>query len=348
MPHLSLTIRSATRDLTENLPIPESRSRVQHWFESGFRSALLGTTQADWQLAMSAGREPRLVRHRPSVTALPDRGHDRKKTEPLGREATPWLQELGVMDASGKVRKTMADKHRQIRHYAAILQQLAGELTLPADGSFTVIDMGCGKGYLTFAAWHLLRKRFDRPIRVIGVETRRELVDLSQAAADRIGATGLEFIHGSIAEVELPQFDALIALHACNTATDQAILRGIRQQAQLIITAPCCHHELRPQILLPPPLDALRAHGFFTGHLSEWLTDGLRTLHLEWAGYRTRLIEFVSPEHTPKNLLIAGVRHSPPFAHPNRRDQIERLKQFFAIQSHALDPLLKAPGPSCS
>jgi hypothetical protein len=200
--------------------------------------------------------------------------------------------------------------------------------------------MGCGKGYLTFALWHLFARVWKRPVTVIGVEVREELVDSANALAQQIGAEGLEFTAGTIESATLPNVDALIALHACNTATDDAIRRGIELGAKLIIVAPCCHKEVRPQLGRPAPLAAVLEHGLMAERMAEWATDGLRALFLEWAGYRAKLIEFVSTEHTPKNLMIAAVRDGKPFASTAARARIGQFKEFFGIQHHALDPLL--------
>ena len=200
--------------------------------------------------------------------------------------------------------------------------------------------MGCGKGYLTFGAWHLLRRRWRVPSKVVGVETRPELVRTISQLARKIDAPGLEFIAGNIASVELPRVDALIALHACNTATDDAICRGIEFGAKLIVVAPCCHQEIRPQLGKPAPLAAVLEHGIMAERMAEWATDGLRALFLEWAGYRTKIIEFIGSEHTPKNLMLAAIREREPFTNAAARERIIELKKFFGIEHHALDSLL--------
>jgi hypothetical protein len=170
-------------------------------------------------------------------------------------------------------------------------------------------------------------------VRIIGVEVRPELVEASNALARKIGAEGLEFVAGTIQSVALPPLDALIALHACDTATDEAIRRGIEMGAKLIIVAPCCHKQVRPQLAKPEPLAPVLKHGIMAERMAEWATDGLRALHLEAAGYRTKLFEFVSSEHTPKNLMLAAI-HTGKIA---GREQLEQFRNFFGIRHHALD-----------
>ena len=350
-PHLSLTERQAKRDLTRNLPLGEGLAWVGSQLGAAFRNAWLATTQRDWQLLLPATGPARLVGHKPVVATPPPRGHDEPKSSFLDASARDWLEALEVVDAAGKVRPSRADKLRQIGRYLEILAHLAadcGWAGVPAEADappITIADMGCGKGYLTFGLWHLFRRVWRRPVRVIGVETRPELAAGANALAEKIGALELQFIAGDIGSAQLPPLDALIALHACNTATDDALRRGIEMGARLILVAPCCHQEVRPQLGQPEPLAAVLRHGIMSERMAEWATDGLRALFLEWAGYRVKLIEFVGSEHTPKNLMLAAVRQGPPFTDPAARERIERFRAFFGIERHALDALLAAlPG----
>ena len=202
-------------------------------------------------------------------------------------------------------------------------------------------DMGCGKGYLTFGLWHLIQRVWSQPVKVTGVESRADLVATTNRLAKLIKADGLEFVSGTIESAKLPRVDGLIALHACNTATDDAIKRGIELGAKLVVVAPCCHKEVRPQLGKPEPLTATLSHGLMEERMAEWVTDGLRALFLEWAGYRTKVMEFVGSEHTPKNLMIAAVREGEPFTDAKAAKRIVELKSFFGIKQHALDSLLQ-------
>jgi SAM-dependent methyltransferase len=342
-PHLSLTFRYATRDTTKNVPIDEAGNWLGGQIGTHFHSALLGTTKRDWQLSVNQSGESTLATHKPSAVETPSRAHDMARQTILDESASDWLQGLGVVNPSGRVRPAMADKYAQINRYLEIFTHLAkdcGWQDPSADRELVVADMGCGKGYLTFGLWHLFARVSKRPVRVIGVEVRQELVNSTNALARKIGADGLTFVAGTIESAMLPSIDALIALHACNTGTDDAIRRGIERAAKLIVVAPCCHQEVRPQLGRPAPLAPVLAHGIMAERMAEWATDGLRSLFLEWAGYRTKMIEFVSTEHTPKNLMIVAVRDGQPFASPVARERIEQFKDFFGIKHHALDSLL--------
>ena len=344
-PHLSLTLRHPTQDVTRNLPVNTAAEWLQSQLGVAFRSALVCTTQRDWQFISNEAGEARLIDHLPSSKQSPSREHDQKRSGMLDASAKDWLQGLGVLDRDGKLRASMADKHRQINHYLEIFSHLATECGWNAGVSgspkpLQIADMGCGKGYLTFGLWHLIHRVWKQPAKVIGIESRPELVATTNKLAKQIKAEDLEFLSGTIESTKLPGVDGLIALHACNTATDDAIRRGIELSAKLIVVAPCCHKELRPQLGKPEPFAAVLSHGLMEERMAEWMTDGLRALFLEWAGYRTKVMEFVGSEHTPKNLMIAAVREREPFTDAEARQRIERLKAFFGIKQHALDSLL--------
>jgi SAM-dependent methyltransferase len=342
-PHLSLTFRYPTRDTTKNVPLDQAANWVKEQISVRFRSALLNTTTRDWQLFVEDSGAAKLVAHKPSKAEAPSREHDRERQVILDGSAGDWLFGIGILNERGNIRPTMADKHAQINRYLEIFTHLAKDCGWLESGkqSLTIADMGCGKGYLTFGLWHLFARVWKRPVKVIGVEVREELVASANALARQIGAEGLEFAAGTIDSAKLPKVDALIALHACNTATDDAIRRGVQAGAHLIIVAPCCHQEVRPQLGRPAPLAAVLEHGIMAERMAEWSTDGLRALFLEWAGYRTKMIEFVSTEHTPKNLMIAAVRDGTPFVSTAARARIEQFKEFFGIRNHTLDEWLR-------
>ncbi|MDR2674908.1 MAG: SAM-dependent methyltransferase [Opitutaceae bacterium] len=183
----------------------------------------------------------------------------------------------------------------------------ASILHSPSDGEaapLRVADMGCGKGYLTFATAAL----FGGRARVEGIEARADLVGFCNRVAGEHGFANLTFTQGTIAAAAPAQLDILIALHACDTATDDAIAKGVAAGARLIVVSPCCHKELRPQLVAPPLLAGALRHGIFQERQAEFVTDALRAQLLEWSGYRVKVFEFISTGHTAKNLMIAAVK----------------------------------------
>ncbi|MCX8157493.1 MAG: SAM-dependent methyltransferase [Verrucomicrobiae bacterium] len=344
---LSVTRQYPTRDEVKNYEPEEGLRQLQALLPQ-FQSGYLSSAQGDWQW-QHGEQGGRLIAHPPRLTGNLSLRHDHEKSHWLDATAQDWLHGLGITTAEGHVAARQADKHRQVARYVEIMAHLAraaGWGPPAAPMPLTLADMGCGKGYLTFGIWHLFRRRWQWPVTVLGLEQRPELVEHNRRLARQIGAEGLDFRAGTIAATPLPRLDVLLALHACDTATDDALLQGIRAGARLVVVAPCCHKQLRPQLGKPAPLAPLLRHGLLAGRFAEWLTDGLRTLYLEWAGYQTRVVEFVPSEHTPRNLMLAGVRRHPPFSRPALREQIVALKTFCGIQHHALDALLDGPADS--
>lgn len=345
-PHLSLTHHETRRDTVRNLSFADGLQWVANSLGAEFRNALLRTTRGDWQFHHPTKGRPKLTRHKPTTSTVPDRQHDRSKERLLDERAADWLIALDILAPNGHPRASMRDKQQQISRYVELLHHLARDCgwtspQQPSDPPLHIADMGCGKGYLTFAAWHLFHRILRRPVEMTGIEERPALVDNVQHLARQLNAEGLNFRAGSIQAVSLSRLDALIALHACNTATDDAILKGIEHGARLIVVAPCCHQSLRPLLGSPGSLAPLLRHGLLKERLAEWLTDGLRTLFLEWAGYQCKVIEFVTSEHTTKNLMIAAVRRHPPYSNPTAKAEIRELMRLFELPSNPLDSLLE-------
>jgi hypothetical protein len=201
--------------------------------------------------------------------------------------------------------------------------------------------MGSGKGYLTFAAYDYFKNTRGINVRITGVDTKSELVSIDNDIARASEFEDLEFVHGWIGDYDLKNVDVLIALHACNTATDDAIFKGIRADADLIVVAPCCHQEIRPQLKAPDFLGGIFRHGVILEREAETLTDGLRALFLEINGYSTRIFEFISTEHTPKNNMIVGTRATKNVDKEKIAEQIKAIKNFYGITEQRLGSLLE-------
>ncbi|HUL51906.1 MAG TPA: SAM-dependent methyltransferase [Opitutaceae bacterium] len=306
-PHLSFVWRHATRDLTANHPPAAALALLEPLIGGDFGSAHLFTTTQDAQLEFAADGSARLKLLPHAPAAPPSESHDRPKQRLIDAHS-PWLHALGVTTAAGAPREGMAAKFKQINRFAELLAPLLKDASFPTDRPVEVADMGCGKGYLTFAVWQHLREQAGRDAHVRGIEQRPDLVDLCNRVARECACAGLEFAAGTIADTPPGPLDVLIALHACDTATDDAIAQGVAAGAGLIVVAPCCHKEISPQLAAPAALAPALRHGIFHERQAEFVTDALRTLLLEWAGYDTRAFEFISTEHTAKNLMIAAVR----------------------------------------
>lgn len=341
----AVTTRFERRDEVKNHPLEAGLIWLRDALSTTYRNALLCTATNDWQWIGGTGQGGQLIKHRASEAVVPSREHDHAKHSLLDVRARDWLQALDILDTEGRVKASRADKHRQIHRYLEVLNPLLTALLPESDPAtpVRVADMGCGKGYLTFAVWHWFQRISDRPVHVLGIEAREDLVAQCNSIAQAMGAQGLEFRCGTIQESTLPNLDVLIALHACNRATDEAILRGVAANVRLVVVAPCCHQELRPMVKDPEVLAPLLAHGILKERLSEWLTDGLRALYLEAAGYRTQVFEFIEAGHTPKNLMISAgrSRHLDEARRSAAREQIRSLKHFFGLNQHPLDSLLQ-------
>jgi hypothetical protein len=334
-PHLSFVYRYPNQDITKNSPVPEGIEIITGWLGSSCRSATLLTGKARQQLLFSRRGKPRLFSQDSPSTPATVRSHDRDKVRLLTDERA--LELLGVIDSEGRPRTQMGNKYRQIHHF---IEALAPILKGSSPGeTLHIVDMGCGKGYLTFALHQFLRENGLRPV-TVGVEKRGSLVESANAIAGQLGDDSIRFIQGEINDVGVKPIDILIALHACDTATDDAIYRGIQEECRWIVVSPCCQHELRPRLTAPAGLEPLFRHGVQVERMTEAVTDTLRCLYLEAWGYQTRIQEFVGTEHTAKNLLIVASAARKPGPH---QDLVERALEFqhrFGIQNQRLENLL--------
>lgn len=341
-PHLSFVWRHATLDITKNHPPAAALALLAPLVGGDFGSAHLFTTTQDAQLEFAPDATARL-KLLPHETAAPPSGaHDRKKGRLIAPNS-PWWHRLGVTTAAGVAREGMAAKFKQINRFVELLAPMVEDAPLPTDRPVEVTDMGCGKGYLTFATWQYFLEKARRPAHVRGIEQRPDLVELCNRTARECGCEGLEFAAGTIADTPVDRLDVLIALHACDTATDDAIAQGVAAGAALIVVAPCCHQELRPQLTAPAVLEAVLRHGIFRERQAEFVTDALRALLLEWVGYDTRAFEFISTEHTAKNLMIAAVRRPSPADRDAAAVHVRDLAAFYGVRTQHLAARLGFP-----
>lgn len=338
---LSFTYHHRTRDVVKNYSPTEALLLVTSQLTEHFRAASLATTRADYQLT-PAGAGYQLKQRPATQTQAPPLTHDRAKQRKLESADKPYLHALGITDAKGVVYKQAQDKFRQINQYIEVLDGLLRDL--PPCEVLRVVDMGAGKGYLTFALYDYLTHTLKRRAELVGVEMRADLVATCNGIAQNAGFTGLRFVEGSIASYDCAGATVVIALHACDTATDDAIAKAVHAGAALVVVAPCCHKQIRREMKASAPgLHFLMRHGTYVERLGEMVTDGLRAQWLELHGYRTNLFEFISDAHTPKNVMIVATKR----AQPLTRAELEKLrasvaetKAQFGIGYHQLERLL--------
>jgi SAM-dependent methyltransferase len=300
---LQFSYFDGVRDVVKNHTGDDALARLDEALCLPFGQLLVQATSGDLQILVNRKGNATIKRMAPTRREeAPVLSHDRNKQHPLpanGRD--PLLKELRIINKSGKVAAAMRGKFTQINEFLRVIDQVLGESPKPP---VRIIDCGCGSAYLTFAAHRYLNEVRGVPAQVVGVDTNAELVAKCEQLAARLHYQNIAFRTSSIADYtpdERP--DLVLSLHACDTATDEAIAQGVRWQAAAILAAPCCQHELHGQ-LDNQALRALLRQGILRERMADLVTDGFRALALRIMGYRTTVAEFVSPESTSKNLMI--------------------------------------------
>lgn len=345
---LAFTYRYKTRDVVKNFTISDGVDMIVDYLKTGFKVATLFTIQQDLIFEELNNGKIVLRETSPSNNKIPDVTHDKEKSRLIKANAKPYLTELKITDAEGKVFKNAQYKFRQINHYIEILSSLIKEL--PEGTIKKVADMGSGKGYLTFALYDYLHSVLKLKAEVVGIEYRQDMVGLCNTVAQNAAFDQLNFIQGTIEDYNAEDVNLLIALHACDTATDDAIFKGIKANAELIVVAPCCHKQIRREIeqnKVKNDVSFLTKYGIFLERQAEMVTDGIRALILEYFGYKTKVFEFISDAHTPKNVLVVGVKRAESLkskAESERKEEIlqkiKASKAYFGIGYHHLERLL--------
>lgn len=269
--------------------------------------------------------------------------HDRSKSR-LVDPAAPFLQQLGISDASGHIKKTKTDKYRQIEEFVRLLDaavreaQTSGRLARP---QLRVVDLGCGNAYLTFAMYHHLRNVMGIAVTVVGVDVKEQARRHNADAAERLGwSKDVTFVEGEIVNADIePPVDISVALHACDTATDDALARGVNWNSELVLAAPCCHHDIQRQLRTasaPRPYGLVTKHGLLRERWADVLTDSLRAHLLRRSGYRADVVEFIDSKHTPRNALIRAHRTGVPATADQEAEYAELIKAW------SIEPRLSA------
>ena len=310
--HLQFSYFDGRHDVSKNYHGSEISARLDELLAEPFSSMVVETTTE--KLRAQITKKGKIILHREKHTTpkpLPELSHDHAKglIFPHG-EPNPFLQAVGIATADGKIKAKMTDKFWQINRFLDLVSQTLATETLPDDRPLTVIDCGCGNAYLTFATYYFLTEILERETRLIGIDVNADLMAKRNAQVAEMGWHGLEFHPSAIIDFrpDTPP-DIVLALHACDTATDEALAQAIRWQSRFIFSVPCCHHHLQAQL---PPLSKTDSaavkpvfrHGILKERLGDILTDSFRALILRIMGYRTDVVEFISSEHTARNLMI--------------------------------------------
>lgn len=340
---LSFTYRYQTKDIVKNFSIKEGVDFVADFIESGdFRHYSLFTLDNDLVFEFANNGKTSFKLNKPTHQELPSLEHNVQKNRLVTAQGKSYLQQLKITDEKGNVIPSSQDKYKQINHYVELLNPLIKNL--PKHDVLNVLDMGAGKGYLTFALYDYLINILNLKTKVTGVEYRKDLVDLCNDIAKKSNFNDLHFTEGTIMDYDASHANVLIALHACDTATDDAIFKGIKANADLIVVAPCCHKQIRREIekyKTKNDLDFLIKHGIFLERQAEMVTDGLRSLILEYCGYSTKVFQFISDAHTPKNVMIVAEKKSKTDAQKQEiLKKIKDSKQYFGIGFQHLEKLM--------
>ncbi|MBV1807296.1 MULTISPECIES: class I SAM-dependent methyltransferase [Pseudomonas] len=343
-PCLSFVYRYKTRDITKNFPLSEAVDVIAGLIPESFKNAHLLSLTDEVQLEFSKKGKSTLFKSKAQQEReAPAAGHDREKKRYL--ELTrPFLTDLGVTNRQHELIPAMSRKWKQINKFIEVFSHALTSSPLKLDQPVKVADFGSGKGYLTFAIHDYLRNTLQAQGEVTGVELREDMVTLCNNAAARLEHPGLVFKHGDVRTVAPSELDVMIALHACDIATDYAIHMGIRSGASIIMCSPCCHKQIRLQIQSPTLLKPMLQYGLHMGQQAEMVTDSLRALLLEACGYETKVFEFISLEHTNKNKMILAVKRAEPVDPAHLLARIQELKAFYGITEQCLETLLRADG----
>ncbi|NMB07147.1 MAG: SAM-dependent methyltransferase, partial [Tissierellia bacterium] len=302
---IQFTYNYKTKVIHENLSLYESTEKIGKLLKN-FRQGMFFTKEADYQILISKKGKVKILEKSPTKMEI-DLSHNRKK-EYIIKEDVPcdFLIRLGVMNKNGKVVSKRYDKFRQINRFLEMVEDVISDLE--KDKIINIIDFGCGKSYLTFALYHYLVNILDLDVNIVGLDLKEDVIKFCNEVAEDLNYGKLKFIHGDIENFQGAQdVDMVVTLHACDTATDAALVKAVGWNAKIILSVPCCQHEFYDKIQ-NPVLEPMLKHGIIKEKLSSLVTDSLRANVLEILGYQVQLLEFIDMEHTPKNILIRAIK----------------------------------------
>ena len=339
---LSFVYEHQTNHITKNYAYDLAIQEIKQCLGEDFKSAYLTLLDVELQLEFSKKGKLLVSQHKAKTTNKAVVGHNREKNRFVDINR-PFLTALKVTDKQHKLIPTMSNKWKQINKFIEIFSQALSVSPHDQSTPLNVVDFGSGKGYLTFAIHDYLRNTLKNDAQVTGVELRQALADLCNNTASTLEHKGLDFVCGDVKTHAPKQTDVMIALHACDIATDYAIHYGIRANASIIMCSPCCHKQIRPQMQSPELFQPMLQYGVHLGQQAEMVTDSVRALLLEAHGYTTKVFEFISLEHTNKNKMILAVKKAKnnPKEQAKIFEQVAQIKAYYGIEDHCLETLLK-------
>lgn len=337
--HISIVERTDTQDTTKNMLPDDFIDFVGQAIFERFFIAEFETDKYQYFLTTYPNGKAKLRHKVINKTEEISLDHNKKKERFITAEENEYLKLLEISTSNYVVKNKAQDKFKQINKYVEIIHDILKRKDL--DDGARIVDMGSGKGYLTFALYDYFQKfRKQTPV-ITGIEMREELVEKCNSIAAKCGFQSLDFKKQMIHKVDIEKMDMLIALHACDTATDDAIFKGIQAESQIIICAPCCHKQVRKRLNPTNRLDRITRHGILKERQAEILTDTIRAMILEAHGYKTRVFEFISTSHTPKNVLIVGILDDKvQKPDPEILAEIKALRELWGISFHYLERLV--------
>ncbi|HEU4811192.1 MAG TPA: SAM-dependent methyltransferase [Nocardioides sp.] len=339
--HLQVTAYDETQAHTSNHAVGDgARDAVDELLDEPFGNWHVETTTQSHQVRVTKKLEALVHTTDREAEVEVDRGHDRDK-ERLLAEDDPVFRALGLTDAEGRMKPSRHAKYRQVEEFLRLLDTSMteaidkGHLRRPTpEEPLRIVDLGCGNAYLTFAAQRFLTEVRGLPVRLTGVDVKEQSREHNSALAGELGVDA-EFVVGSISGAVLDQApEVVLALHACDTATDEALARAVEWDAQLVLAAPCCHHDIAAQLRrspTPAPYAMLTRHGILRERLADTLTDGLRASLLRLQGYRVDVVQFVESQHTPRNTMLRAVRTGSPVKGGGVRKEYDDLVEAWGI-----------------
>lgn len=319
----------------ENLSGKDVIALCQKLICEEFKQINIQTTTEDIQVLASKTEKPKIIRKQVSERDALNLEHNKSKQYIIpDSEPCDFLIKLGVMGEDGKVFQKHYAKFRQINRYLEIVEDVLDYLPDKKDKPLKIIDFGCGKSYLTFALYHYLKILKERNVEIIGLDLKEDVIEFCNKTAKELNYPELKFLMGDIADYTSDHADMVVTLHACDTATDYALINAVNWNSKVILSVPCCQHELFNQIKNDLHMPMYK-HGILKDRFTELLTDGLRGLKLEACGYDVTMIEFTSLEHTSKNIMIRAVKGQNTqrtIAMKRAQDEYDNLKEYYKVK----------------